>query len=279
MVELLCERPPGGKTLALAMLMRGTGRVYAMDISARRLAARSAARLGPESPTYIPMVLSGDNDPRANAWRESSTACSSTRPAAEFGTLRRNPDLKWRHSAQAIVEPCKQLGILRAASRLVKPGGRLLYATCSILHAENEAIAQGFASASEFVALSCDELLAAQRIALQTEARASPAAAPARHRRIFLPRLSSAAPERGTVHAPEVSADCFLFGLAQQKLRRRATGLRVEWLGPRKTTPRKLYNFMIFSGFFDLPWWGYVLVALGLTHVTIAAVTIYLHRC
>ncbi|HKQ27899.1 MAG TPA: acyl-CoA desaturase, partial [Burkholderiales bacterium] len=36
---------------------------------------------------------------------------------------------------------------------------------------------------------------------------------------------------------------------------------------------------MIFSGLFDLPWWGYALVALGLTHITIAAVTIYLHRC
>ncbi len=48
---------------------------------------------------------------------------------------------------------------------------------------------------------------------------------------------------------------------------------------PLTTTTEALHNLMILSGFFDLPWWGYALAALGLTHVTIAAVTIYLHRC
>jgi 16S rRNA (cytosine967-C5)-methyltransferase len=160
----------GGKTLALAMLMRGTGRVYAMDVSARRLAALGprAARAGVTDVHTI--VLSGDNDPRTKRLAGKLDRVLVDAPCSGFGTLRRNPDLKWRHSAQAIVELAqKQLGILRAASRLVKPGGRLLYATCSILRAENEAIAEGFASAHpEFDALSCDELLAAQRIALQT---------------------------------------------------------------------------------------------------------------
>jgi 16S rRNA (cytosine967-C5)-methyltransferase len=162
----------GGKTLALAMLMRGTGRVYAMDVSARRLAALGprAARAGVTDVHTI--VLSGDNDPRTKRLAGKLDRVLVDAPCSGFGTLRRNPDLKWRHSAQAIVELAqKQLGILRAASRLVKPGGRLLYATCSILRAENEAIAEGFASAHpEFVALSCDELLAAQRISLQTGA-------------------------------------------------------------------------------------------------------------
>jgi 16S rRNA (cytosine967-C5)-methyltransferase len=162
----------GGKTLALAMLMRGTGRVYAMDVSARRLAALGprAARAGVTDVHTI--VLSGDNDPRTKRLAGKLDRVLVDAPCSGFGTLRRNPDLKWRHSAQAIVELAqKQLGILRAASRLVKPGGRLLYATCSILCAENEAIAEGFASAHpEFVALSCDELLAAQRISLQTGA-------------------------------------------------------------------------------------------------------------
>lgn len=162
----------GGKTLALAMLMRGTGRVYAMDVSARRLAALGprAARAGVTDVHTI--VLSGDNDPRTKRLAGKLDRVLVDAPCSGFGTLRRNPDLKWRHSAQAIVELAqKQLGILRAASRLVKPGGRLLYATCSILRAENEAIAEGFASAHpEFDALSCDELLAAQRISLQTGA-------------------------------------------------------------------------------------------------------------
>ena len=66
----------------------------------------------------------------------------------------------------------KQRAILRAASRLVKPGGRLVYATCSILKAENEAVADDFAASSpEFESVSCDALLGEQRIPLQAGAR------------------------------------------------------------------------------------------------------------
>ena len=87
-----------------------------------------------------------------------------------FGTLRRNPDLKWRHAASAIDElATKQRGILRAAARLVKPGGRLVYATCSILREENEAIADEFAAThNDFRPASCMALLAAQKITLDT---------------------------------------------------------------------------------------------------------------
>jgi 16S rRNA (cytosine967-C5)-methyltransferase len=69
--------------------------------------------------------------------------------------LRRNPDLKWRQSPQALEElVVKQAAILESAARLVKPGGRLVYATCSLLAAENEAIAQAFSAAQpQFVAL------------------------------------------------------------------------------------------------------------------------------
>jgi 16S rRNA (cytosine967-C5)-methyltransferase len=90
-------------------------------------------------------------------------------PCSGFGTLRRNPDLKWRHAPAAIGELSeKQLRILTAASRLVKPGGRLVYATCSILPEENEAVTQAFAAAQrEFRTLSCQEILDTQRIPLQ----------------------------------------------------------------------------------------------------------------
>ena len=61
-------------------------------------------------------------------------------PCSGFGTLRRNPDLKWRQSPQSVAEmQAKQASILRAAAALVKPGGRLVYATCSLLREENEA--------------------------------------------------------------------------------------------------------------------------------------------
>ncbi len=163
----------GGKTLAVAMLMRGTGRVYAMDVSARRLAALAprAARAGVTNVHSI--VLSGDNDARAKRLAGKLDRVLVDAPCSGFGTLRRNPDLKWRHGPEAIGElAAKQRSILAAASRLVKSGGRLVYATCSILREENEAISEAFESAhAGFRALPCDDLLSAQRIPLQTGAR------------------------------------------------------------------------------------------------------------
>jgi len=163
----------GGKTLAVAMLMRGTGRIYAMDVSTRRLGALRprAARAGVTNVHVI--ALSGDNDVRAKRLAGKLDRVLVDAPCSGFGTLRRNPDLKWRHAHQAVTELAqKQRAILRAAARLVKPGGRLVYATCSILKAENEAIADEFAASNaEFESLSCDAVLAEQRIPLQAGAR------------------------------------------------------------------------------------------------------------
>jgi 16S rRNA (cytosine967-C5)-methyltransferase len=159
----------GGKTLALAMLMRGTGRIYAMDVSARRLAelAPRAARAGVTN--VHPLVLSGAADARAKRLAGKLDRVLVDAPCSGFGTLRRNPDLKWRHGPQAVAElAAKQAGILEAAAKLLKPGGRLVYATCSILPEENEAIADAFAAAhAEFAPQSCQDLLAAQRIVLE----------------------------------------------------------------------------------------------------------------
>ena len=160
----------GGKTLAIAMLMRGSGRIYALDVSARRLAALSprAARAGITNVHSI--VLSGDNDARAKRLAGKLDRVLVDAPCSGFGTLRRNPDLKWRHRPPALAELAgKQRSILAAASRLLKPGGRLVYATCSILREENEDVAADFqARQPEFVLLPCSELLAMQRIALDT---------------------------------------------------------------------------------------------------------------
>lgn len=163
----------GGKTLALAMLMRGTGRLYAMDISAKRLAALAprAARAGVSSIHTV--ALSGDNDVRVKRLAGKLDRVLVDAPCSGFGTLRRNPDLKWRHAPAAIAELAgKQLRILRSAARLLKPGGRLVYATCSILREENDDIADAFAAAEpQFRPLPCGALLAAQRIPLDTGAR------------------------------------------------------------------------------------------------------------
>ena len=161
----------GGKTLALGMLMRGAGRIYALDVSAARLAALAprAARAGISNVHSI--VLSGDNDARTRRLAGKIDRVLVDAPCSGFGTLRRNPDLKWRHGPQAIDElAAKQSRILAAAARLVKPAGLLVYATCSLLREENEAVADAFAAAHpEFQAISCAQLLAAQRIAIEGE--------------------------------------------------------------------------------------------------------------
>ena len=159
----------GGKTLAAAMLMRGTGRIYAMDVSAKRLAALAprAARAGV---TNVHTLVLGADDARVKRLAGKLDRVLVDAPCSGFGTLRRNPDLKWRHGPGAVSElAAKQRAILDAAGRLLKPGGRLVYATCSILQDENDAVTTDFQREhAEFAPVSCAELLAAQRIALDT---------------------------------------------------------------------------------------------------------------
>jgi 16S rRNA (cytosine967-C5)-methyltransferase len=163
----------GGKALAIAMLMRGSGRVYALDVSRKRLAALAprAARAGVSN--IHPVVLSGENDVRAKRLSRKLDRVLVDAPCSGFGTLRRNPDLKWRYGPERIEALAhEQFRILVAAAALVKPGGRLVYATCSLLAAENEAVAERFAAAHpEFAPLDCARLLAEQRIPLATGMR------------------------------------------------------------------------------------------------------------
>jgi 16S rRNA (cytosine967-C5)-methyltransferase len=87
-------------------------------------------------------------------------------PCTGLGTLRRNPDLKWRQSLQAVEEMAvKQTAILQSASRLLKSGGRLVYATCSVLPQENEAIAAAFSAANpDFEPLVAGEVLSSLKV-------------------------------------------------------------------------------------------------------------------
>ena len=163
----------GGKTLAAAMLMRGTGRIYAIDVSAKRLAALAprAARAGVSN--IHPLVVSSESDSRIRRLAGKIDRVLVDAPCSGFGTLRRNPDLKWRYGPERIEALAKQqFAILEGAAVLVKPRGRLVYATCSMLGAENEAVVDRFAAAHpEFNAVSCDTLLADQRIALSSGER------------------------------------------------------------------------------------------------------------
>ena len=88
-------------------------------------------------------------------------------PCSGLGTLRRNPDLKWRQSPESLVELAqKQTNILTSAARMVKSGGRLVYATCSVLPQENEAIAEAFSAAHpDFEIQDAGELLTQLKVA------------------------------------------------------------------------------------------------------------------
>jgi 16S rRNA (cytosine967-C5)-methyltransferase len=160
----------GGKTLHLGALMHSHGRIYALDVSASRL-ARLRPRLSRSRLSNVhPQVIRDENDPRVKRLAGKVDRVLVDAPCSGLGTLRRNPDLKWRQTPQSLIELVqKQAAIARSAARLIKPGGRLIYATCSILREENEDIVSRFLGEHpDFRTVACNELLAQQRIGLDT---------------------------------------------------------------------------------------------------------------
>ena len=160
----------GGKTLALGAIMHNRGRLYAFDVSAARL-KKLQPRLARSGLSNVhPQTIANENDIRVKRLAGKADRVLIDAPCSGLGTLRRNPDLKWRQSPQSVAELTrKQAAILDAAARMVKPGGRLVYATCSLLAEENEAIVEAFLAAnSAFSVVECDSIFAQQHIALRT---------------------------------------------------------------------------------------------------------------
>jgi 16S rRNA (cytosine967-C5)-methyltransferase len=160
----------GGKSLMLGALMRSQGRIYAFDVSASRL-----ARLGPRLKrsglsNLHPAPIRDENDTRIKRLAGKIDRVLVDAPCSGLGSLRRNPDLKWRQTPQSVEElKAKQAAILKSAARLVKPGGRLVYATCSLLREENEDIADAFlADHPEFRQLDCAGILREAGVPLDT---------------------------------------------------------------------------------------------------------------
>jgi 16S rRNA (cytosine967-C5)-methyltransferase len=161
----------GGKTLALGAAMRNTGRLYAFDVSEKRL-AKLKPRLARSGLSNVhPVQIAHENDAKIKRLAGKIDRVLVDAPCSGLGTLRRNPDVKWRQTPQSLAElNVKQNAILSAAARLVKPGGRLVYATCSILDEENEAIvAQFMASHDDFFLVPIKDVLAEQKIALEMQ--------------------------------------------------------------------------------------------------------------
>jgi 16S rRNA (cytosine967-C5)-methyltransferase len=161
----------GGKTLALGAAMRNTGRLYAFDVSEKRL-AKLKPRLARSGLSNVhPVLIAHEHDAKIKRLAGKIDRVLVDAPCSGLGTLRRNPDVKWRQTPQSVAElNVKQNAILAGAARLIKPGGRLVYATCSVLDEENEAIiAQFMATHYEFVLVPMKDVLAEQKIAIEMQ--------------------------------------------------------------------------------------------------------------
>ena len=158
----------GGKTLALGAAMRNTGRLYAFDISEKRLAKRKPRLARSGLSNVHPVLIAHERDAKIKRLAGKIDRVLVDAPCSGLGTLRRNPDVKWRQLPTAIAElNVKQSAILDSAARLVKAGGRLVYATCSILREENESIAEQFlATHDDFELVTMHDVLAEQKVSL-----------------------------------------------------------------------------------------------------------------
>jgi 16S rRNA (cytosine967-C5)-methyltransferase len=159
----------GGKTLHLGALMANTGTLYAFDTSARRL-ERLKPRLARAGLDTVRMVvIAHERDERVRRLAGKIDRVLVDAPCSGTGTLRRNPDIKWR-PMDLVALADAQARILAAAATLVKPGGRLVYATCSLLREENEAIVEGFLAATPgFAVMPAGEALARRHLTLAAD--------------------------------------------------------------------------------------------------------------
>jgi len=160
----------GGKTLSLGACMRNTGRLYAFDISEKRL-SKLKPRLARSGLSNVhPVHIAHENDTKVKRLAGKLDRVLVDAPCSGLGTLRRNPDVKWRQTPESLIELNeRQYAILSSAARLVKPGGRLVYATCSLLEEENEGVVRHFLDEhASFSLVPANQVLAEQKIDLDT---------------------------------------------------------------------------------------------------------------
>jgi len=153
----------GGKTLALAAQMENRGHLIACDISATRL-ERATQRLRRAGASIVQRrAITSHRDKWVKRHAATFDRVFVDAPCTGIGTWRRNPDAKWRLRPEDVAElAALQADILDSAQRLVKPGGRLIYATCSLLREENEAQVEHFLEThAEFSVVPIAEVWAA----------------------------------------------------------------------------------------------------------------------
>jgi 16S rRNA (cytosine967-C5)-methyltransferase len=148
----------GGKTLALGALMQNRGRLVALDVAKKKLEElrKRARRAGL---TNVQALLA-EEAPQVAADRVLVDA-----PCSGLGVLRRNPEARWRLSPEDLIElPKLQREILERYLPLVAPGGRIIYATCTVARAENDAVFDAFLAAHpELEPVPAKEILGGER--------------------------------------------------------------------------------------------------------------------
>ncbi|OSI20914.1 RsmB/NOP family class I SAM-dependent RNA methyltransferase [Neisseria dumasiana] len=156
----------GGKTLAIGAMTANKGRIYAFDVAEKRLANLKPRMVRAGLTNIHPERISSEHDPRIGRLNGKADRVLVDAPCSGLGTLRRNPDLKYRQSPETVSKLLEQQhSILSAASALVKEQGRLVYATCSILPEENERQVERFLSEHpQFELLDCAALLESAKV-------------------------------------------------------------------------------------------------------------------
>ncbi|MGB3427365.1 MAG: RsmB/NOP family class I SAM-dependent RNA methyltransferase [Burkholderiaceae bacterium] len=166
----------GGKTLALGALMRSSGRLYAFDINEKRLTGLGPRLKRSGLSNVHPVAIRNESDVRVKRLNGKCDRVLVDAPCSGSGTLRRNPDLKWRFSEAELARVNEvQHSVLHAAARLVKPGGRIVYATCSLMERENQKVIEIFlANHPDFEVVPAATVLRSQKIEVEHMARFAP---------------------------------------------------------------------------------------------------------
>ena len=140
-----CCAAPGGKSFAAAMVMKGTGSVISCDIHEHKipLLQKGAQRLGIDNLT----ALCRDGAEYDPLWENAMDAVIADVPCSGYGIIRKKPDIRYKDPNTMKDLPALQLAILTNQSRYVKPGGVLLYSTCTLVREENEGVVEQFLAA------------------------------------------------------------------------------------------------------------------------------------
>ena len=137
-----CCAAPGGKSFAAAIAMGGTGSITSCDIYGHKaeLITSGAKRLGIDILTARQL----DATTPVSEWKESMDAVIADVPCSGLGIIRKKPDIRYKKLQEMESLPALQLKILKNQATYVRPGGVLLYSTCTLVRAENEAVVESF---------------------------------------------------------------------------------------------------------------------------------------